>query len=40
MEQGMTNEQFKTALKMIIEIIKSADTKEKAIEKIEKLIND
>ncbi len=34
---GMTNEQFKAVLKMIIEIIKSSATKEEAIKKIEAL---
>lgn len=33
MENGMTNEQFKTVLEMIIEIIKSSDSKEEAIKK-------
>lgn len=35
----MTNKQFNTVLKMIIEIIKSSDSKENAIKKIEALIN-
>ena len=34
----MTNEQFNTVLKMIIEILKSSDSKEDAIKKIEALI--
>lgn len=34
---GMTNKQFKAVLKMIIEIIKSSETKEEAIKKIEAL---
>lgn len=34
---GMTNEQFKTVLKMIIEIIESAETKEEAVKKIKAL---
>ncbi|EDS72992.1 hypothetical protein ANASTE_00707 [Anaerofustis stercorihominis DSM 17244] len=38
MENGMTNEQFKTVLEMIIEIIKSSDSKEEAIKKIEALL--
>lgn len=36
--EGMTNEQFNTVLKMIIEIIKTSDSKEDAIKKIESLI--
>lgn len=35
--EGMTNEQFKAVLKMIIEIIKGSDSKEDAIKKIEAL---
>lgn len=35
--EGMTNEQFNTVLKMIIEIIKTSDNKEDAIKKIESL---
>lgn len=35
---GMTNEQFKTVLEMIVEIIKASETKEEAIKKIEALI--
>lgn len=34
---GMTNEQFKTVLKMIIEIIESSETKEEAVKKIKAL---
>ncbi len=37
MQEGMTNEQFNTVLKMIIEIIKSSESKEDAIKKIEAL---
>jgi hypothetical protein len=37
--EGMTNEQFKIVLKMIIEIIKTSETKEEMIKKIEDLIN-
>ena len=37
MEEGMTNEQFNTMLKMIIEIIKASDSKEDAVKKIEAL---
>lgn len=36
--EGMTNEQFQTALKMIIQIIKDSETKEEAVKKIEALI--
>lgn len=38
--EGMTNEQFRTVLKMIIDIVESAETKEEAIEKIEALLDD
>lgn len=37
--EGMTNGQFKIVLKMIIEIIKTSETKEEMIKKIEDLIN-
>ncbi|MGX7098378.1 hypothetical protein ACWOBH_00035 [Globicatella sanguinis] len=37
-EQGMTNEQFRQVLKMIIQIIKDSETKEQAIEKIKNLL--
>jgi len=37
--EGMTNEQFKIVLKMIIEIIKTSKTKEEMIKKIEDLMN-
>ena len=37
--EGMTNEQFKIVLKMIIEIIKNSKTKEDMIKKIEDLMN-
>ena len=36
--EGMTNEQFNTVLKMIIEIINGSSSKEEAIKKIEALI--
>lgn len=36
--EGMTNEQFKIVLKMIIQIIKDSDTKEEAIKKVEALV--
>ena len=35
--EGMTNEQFKIVLKMIIEIIKNSKTKEEMIKKIDEL---
>lgn len=35
---GMTNQQFETVLKMIIQIIKDSDSKEEMIKKIEALI--
>ena len=35
---GMTNEQFNTCLKMIIEIIRASENKDDAIKKIEALI--
>ena len=37
MEEGMTNEQFNTVLKMIVEILKTSESKEDAIKKIEAL---
>lgn len=37
--EGMTNEQFKTVLEMILQIIKDSETKEQAIKKIETLLN-
>ena len=37
--EGMTNEQFRTVLKMIVTIIEQAESKEEAIEKIEALID-
>lgn len=36
--EGMTNEQFKIVLNMIIQIIKDSDTKEEAIKKVEALV--
>lgn len=36
--EGVTNEQFNTVLKMIITIIKSSESKEDAVKKIEALI--
>lgn len=38
MKDGMTNEQFKTVLKMIIQIIKDSKDKDEAIKKIEALL--
>lgn len=38
--EGMTNEQYRIQLKMIIEIIKSCETVEEAVEKIKALIED
>ncbi len=38
MNEGMTNEQFNTVLKMIIEIIEASDSKENAVEKIKALL--
>ena len=35
--EEMTNEQFNTFLKMIVQIIEDSDTKEEAVEKIKKL---
>ncbi len=36
--EGMTNEQFNTILKMIIQIIKDSKDKDEAIKKIETLL--
>lgn len=36
--EGMTNEQFRTFLKMVIQIIEDSETKESAIEKIKELL--
>lgn len=38
MSEGMTNEQFNTVLKMIVEIIKASNDKEDAVKKIEALM--
>lgn len=38
MEEGMTNEQFKIVLKMIIQILKDDGVKEETIKKIEDLL--
>lgn len=37
--EGMSNEQFKIVIKMIIQIIKDSETKEDAIKKIEALLD-
>ena len=39
MEEGMTNEQFRTFIKMIIQIIKDSADKQDAIDKIEALLD-
>ena len=39
MEYGMTNEQFRTVLEMIIQIIKDSESKDDAVKKIEALLN-
>ena len=36
---GMTNEQFRVVLKMVIQIIKDSESKEEMIKKIEDLLN-
>ena len=38
MEEGMTNEQFRIVLKMIIQILKDDGVKEETIKKIEDLL--
>lgn len=38
--EGMTNEQFKTALKMIITIIEDSKSKDEAVEKIKALLEE
>lgn len=38
MQEGMTNEQFKTVIKMIIQILKDDGVKEETIKKIEDLL--
>ncbi len=37
--EGMTNEQFRVVLKMVIQIIKDSESKEETIKKIEDLLN-
>ena len=39
MNENMTNEQMYVFLKMILEIVKSCETKDEAIKKIEELLN-
>lgn len=36
--KGMTNLEFESFLKLVIEVIKSSETKEEAVEKIEALM--
>ena len=36
--EGLTNEQFKTVLEMIIKIIEKAETKEEAVREIKDLV--
>lgn len=38
--EGMTNEQFRVVLKMIIQILKDDDVKEETIKKIEDLLSE
>ena len=38
MQEGMTNEQFKIVIKMIIQILKDDEVKEETIKKIEDLL--
>lgn len=38
--EGMTNEQFKVILKMIIQILKDDNVKEETIKKIEDLLSE
>lgn len=38
MQEGMTNEQFKIVIKMIIQILKDDGVKEETIKKIEDLL--
>lgn len=38
MQEGMTNEQFKTVIKMIIQILKDDGVKKETIKKIEDLL--
>ncbi|VFB17178.1 Uncharacterised protein [Urinicoccus massiliensis] len=36
--EGMTNEQFKTVLEMIIKIVEKAETKDEAVQEIRELV--
>lgn len=36
--EGMTNEQFKTVLEMIIKIVEKAETKDEAVKEIRELV--
>lgn len=38
--EGMTNEQFQTVLKMIIQIIESSKDKEEALERVKALLSN
>ena len=38
--EGMTNEQFRTVLEMIIKIIEKSETKEEAVKEIRALLNN
>lgn len=40
MELGMTNEQFKKVLQMIITIIEDSESKDEAVNKIKALLNE
>ena len=40
MDENMTDYQFETLLKMILEIVKGCETKEEAVNKIQELINN
>lgn len=40
MDEPMTDYQFKTILKMVLDILKSSKDIEEATEKVEKLLND
>ena len=40
MDENMTDYQFETLLKMILEIVKGCETKEEAEDKIQELLNN
>ena len=40
MDENMTDYQFETLLKMILEIVKGCETKEEAVNKIQELLNN